>query len=478
MSRILFALFASAAALAAASVSRGQPDLAGAAGEPDELVQRAVERRALEAVIWGMPAVNFDLMYQAMLKVGARANQVVFWSNLVDWKNQTLTPNPNTIYLMPFIDMTAAGPMVVEIPPAEGGSITGTITDAWQVALEDVGPAGADEGRGGRYLIVPPGYQGRIPDGYFVLRSTTNMAGALFRSNVGTGSAEDVAKAVAYGKRIRLYPLSEAAGPPQTTFVDALGVEFDSTIPYDIRFFESLDRVVQREPWLERDKAMIDPLRSIGIEQGKPFAPTSGERTALERAAREARALLDRRYEGLFTPYYPDGQWALPVAPAVVEGLANGFSTPGVYPLDDRGTFYSFAYSSVKKLGSGQFYLVALNDGSGEPLQGGNAYRLTIPAEAPVDLYWSATVYDRTTHALIREQPWSTRASTTPGLEVNRDGSVDLFFGPRAPAGKEANWVPTVEGSGWEIMVRFYGPRPPLFDKTWRLPDLEKLGSP
>src|SRR3712207_97164 len=111
---------------------------------PQELEQRAVHRRAVEAVIWGMPAVNFDLMLQAALKAGAKENQIVYWSNFLDWKNQTLTPNPSTIYLMPFLNMKDVGPMVVEIPPADGGSITGTIFDAWQVALEDVGPAGVD----------------------------------------------------------------------------------------------------------------------------------------------------------------------------------------------------------------------------------------------------------------------------------------------------------------------------------------------
>ncbi|WP_312010030.1 DUF1254 domain-containing protein [Bradyrhizobium australafricanum] len=377
---------------------------------------------------------------------------------------------------MPFINMKDVGPAVVEIPAADEGQITGTITDAWQVALEDVGPAGADKGKGGRYLILPPGYSKNVPEGYIVLRSPTNAVTGLFRSNIGRGSDADIAKAVDYGKRIKLYPLSGAASPPPTTFIDALGVEYDSTIPYDIRFFESLNRFVQMEPWLERDKAMIDQLKSVGIEQGKPFNPNTKTRKVLEEAAIEARSVLDLKYEALFTPYYQGSQWALPVAPAVVEGLANSFTTPDVYPVDDRGTFFSFAFSSVKKLGSGQFYLVALRDKAGQPLDGADTYRLTVPANAPVQLYWSATVYDRITHALIRDQKWPSRASTSPGLQTNADGSVDLFFGPKPPAGKESNWVPTQSGRGWEIMLRFYGPEKPLFDKTWRVPEIEKVG--
>ncbi|WP_439594305.1 DUF1254 domain-containing protein, partial [Microbacterium sp.] len=150
---------------------------------PEELGQRTVHRRAVEAVVWGMPAVNFDLMLQAALKAGGKDNQIVYWSRFLDWKNQTLTPNPSTIYFMPFISTKEAGPMVLELPSAEGGSLTGTITDAWQTALEDVGPAGADKGKGGKYLILPPRHTAPIPNGYIVVHSSTYMAGPLLRSN-------------------------------------------------------------------------------------------------------------------------------------------------------------------------------------------------------------------------------------------------------------------------------------------------------
>ena len=438
--------------------------------------EQVIEIRAVQAVIWAMPAVNYDRMLQAMVKAGGQENQIVYWSKLFDWKNQTLTPNPNTIYLMPFMNTKDTGPLVLEIPAAsEGQEITGTVTDAWQVALEDVGPAGADKGEGGKYLILPPDYAGNIPSGYIVLRSSTHMSSALLRSSIGNGSDTDIAKAVAYGKRIKVYPLSKASNPPATTFVDALGTTFDSTIPYDIRFFESLDRFVQKEPWQERDKAMIDQLKSIGIEQGKPFKPDTERQRVLEQAAVSAASWLDKHYEALFSPYYPGGQWALPLAHELTEGLANSFSTPGVYPVDTRGVFFSFAFSSVKKLGTGQFYLVALRDKTGAPFDGDSTYRLTVPAKAPVRLYWSATVYDRSTHTLIQDQKWPSRGSMTPGLQTNADGSVDLYFGPKPPDGKESSWIPTQAGRGWEVMMRFYGPQPPLFDKSWVLPDLEKI---
>src|SRR6476660_8640885 len=212
----------------------------------EQLARNAVHRRALEAVIWGMPAVNTDLMYQAMAReVKGGWNQIVYWSRLLDWKNQTLTPNPDAIYLMPFFDTAQAGPMVIDIPPVDGGSITGSIMDCWQTPLEDVGPAGVDKGKGGKYLILPPGYKEKVPDGYIALPSSTYSGFALLRSNLKSSSEADVAKAVAYGKRVKFYPLSQASNPPTTKFVDAIDVLFDSTIPYDVRFLEALDRFVQ-----------------------------------------------------------------------------------------------------------------------------------------------------------------------------------------------------------------------------------------
>jgi hypothetical protein len=185
----------------------------------------------------------------------AGSNKVVYWSKLFDWKNQTLTPNPDAIYLMPFINTKDAGPMVLEIPAADEGSITGSVDDCWQNALEDVGPAGVDKGKGGKYLILPPGYKNKVPDGYIALPSDTYQSYALLRSILKSGSDADVANAVAYGKRVKLYPLTQAAKegvPPATTFVDAIDVVFDATIPFDLRYLESLNRIVQSEPWLTR----------------------------------------------------------------------------------------------------------------------------------------------------------------------------------------------------------------------------------
>jgi hypothetical protein len=443
---------------------------------PAELDERTLRRRAVEAVIWGMPAVNYDLMYQAAIREAGDFNQVIYWSRLPDWKIQTLTPNPDAIYLTPFTNTADVGPVVLEIPPADEGSITGTVMDVWQCALEDVGPAGVDKGQGGKYLILTPGYEDTVPAGYIPLPSDTYQGYALLRSIPRSGSESDVADAVAYGKRVELYPLSQATNPPATTFVDVVDVVYDATITYDLRFFESLNRIVQAEPWLERDKAVIDPLKSIGIEKGKPFDPDPRTQDMLNDAAGEAHAWLVARYEAsLSSPYYEGGHWARPGSRELFEGQATFFAKPDVYPVDVRGVTFSYAYFTPKHLGTGSSYLLAIADKDGGLLDGGTTYRLTVPSNVPVSQYWSATVYDRATHAPIRNAGWPSRSSQTPGLQENADGSVDVYFGPNAPAGKEANWVPTSTDGGFEVLFRFYGPEKPLFEKTWRLPDIEKI---
>ena len=400
----------------------------------DDLIRRTVERRAAEAVNWGIPAVNFDRMLQAMISAGGAINQIVYWPRLQNWRNQTLTPNPDVIYVMPFFSTKEAGPMVLEIPAANGGSITGTIMDAWQSAFEDVGPAGLDKGEGGKYLILPPDYTDTVPEGYLALRSKTYQGYALLRSILKSGSDADLAQAIAYAKKIKLYPLSEATNPRPSFFVNADDVVFDATLPYDVRFFRSLDRFVQYEPWLDRDKVMIDMLKSIGIEKGKPFSPDASREELLTAAAREAHAWLDATFETLFVPFNEGKHWAVPVAPEFVETQASFWEKPGGYAVDARGSYFLLGFSTVKHLGQGQFYLFAIHDRDGKPLDGGATYHLSIPAKAPARQYWSAVIYDRETHALIRGAPRVGLSSQSSALQTNADGSVDIYFGPRAPA--------------------------------------------
>jgi hypothetical protein len=440
-----------------------------------DLAARAVRRRAVEAAIWGMPAVNFRLMFEEMVdKLHGGFNQVLYWPRLLDWKNQTLTPNPDVIYLMPFFNTKDVGPIVLEIPPADGGLFNGSIMTYWQAAIEDVGPGGVDKGQGGKYLILPPNFDtAQVPRGYIAMPSDTYQGYALLRSVLKSGNEEDVAEAVAYATRLRLYPLSRAAKPPATTFVDAGGVLFDSTIRYDLSFYRTLDRMVQAEPWLERDKAMIDPLKTIGIERGKPFKPDTNTKRILSDAIQEAKAWFDSRYDSL-PPFYDGERWFFPATEELHQNIMSSWRTPDSYPIDARGTAYSLAFFSAKHLGQSQYYLLCGRDENGKPLEGKTGYRLRVPAKAPVTQYWSLTVYDRATHAFIRRARRVGRSSQTPGLQRNPDGSADIFFGPIAPAGGPSNWIPTDPKGRFEVLARFYGPQKPLFDKTWRLPDIEK----
>lgn len=450
---------------------------AGPPTNPAEIADRALHRRAIETVIWGMPAVNYELMRRQMVKLGGAPNQVVFWSRPASWKNQTLTPNPDTIYLMPFFSTRDVGPVVLEIPPADSGAIVGSVNDCWQTAIEDIGPAGADKGAGGKFLVLPPDHAGGVPDGYLRCASSTYQSYALLRSNYRSAGDADIADAVAYGKRVRVYPLSAAADPPETIYIDAFDVLFDATIPYDARFFDALNSIVQTEPWLARDKAMIDTLKSIGIEKGNPFAPDDKTRRIFNLATHEAHSWLANRLETSYfpPPYFDDSHWHVPASGEVIDGMTTTFADPASYPVDNRAVAYSIAFFSARHSGAGQFYLMTLKDGKGNKLDGGRTYRLRVPASAPVHQYWSVTAYDGKSHTLIRDTPRSSRSSTSPDLTVNTDGSVDICFGPAAPENASSNWIPTKACNAFEVIVRFYGPDQALFDKVWKLPDIERL---
>jgi hypothetical protein len=463
-------ILAAAAILFAASAAQA------ADTTPDQASKRLIEGRAVEAVIWGMPAVNYDLMLQEFKKIGGKENQIVYWSRPLDGNNQTLTPNPDSIYFMAFYN-TKNGPVVLEIPPAgDDGSINANIVTTWQMPLADGGPYGTDKGQGGKYLLLPPGYSGEVPEGYIPLQSDTYGGYALIRSNLKSHGDADVAKSVAYGKRVKLYPLSEAANPAETVFVDAADVVFDSTIHYDASFFDRLNRIVQDEPWIPRDRAMIDQLKSIGIEKSKSFSPDDKTKALLNAAAQYGKVLLEQRFDAGFPPFFEGTHWTLPVSsPDLVKAMQSGFSDPESYPIDARGLAYTYAFVGIKNLGDGQYYLFNIKDKDGDAYDGGKNYRLHVPANPPVRQYWSVTVYDRTLHTLLRDVKRASRASNASEVQKNKDGSVDVYFGPEPPPGKESNWVPTKPGQGFEFIFRLYGPTEALFEKTWKLPDVEKV---
>ncbi|MBN9604034.1 MAG: DUF1254 domain-containing protein [Afipia felis] len=467
MKRIVLSLFA---LLAVNSAQAQAPSF-------DELSRRMIERRAVEAVIWGMPAVNTDLMRQQMLtKTDGKIGQVIYWGRPLDWHNQTLTPNPDTLYFMTFFD-TKDGPIVLDFPPATSeGSLNGNIVNVWQAPLEDAGLLGVDKGKGVRLLLLPPGYSGKIPDGYEALQVGTHSGYALLRSNLASHSEADVAGSIAYGKKWKVYPLSQASNPPETVFHDVKDVLFDSTIRYDASFFENLNRIVQTEPWLDRDRVMIDQLKTLGIEKGKPFHPDEQTKAILDGAIKEAHALLAAKYDAGLPPFFSEtSRWTAPIFPELAKAASAGFTEPSAYPVDTRGLTYTYGYIGIKRLGAGQYYLISIRDKDGDAFDGAKTYRLHVPADPPVGQYWSVTAYDRETHALIKNMPRASRASNAAEIKKNADGSVDLYLGPKAPAGQETNWIPTDAARKFELMFRAYGPKPEFFEKKWSLSDVEQV---
>lgn len=461
-------LIASFALLCATAVQAQTPSM-------DEINRRMIERRAVEAVIWGMPVVNYDLMLQEMKRVGGEEGQVIYWGRPMDAKNQTLTPNPDALYFMTFFN-TKDGPVVLDLPPGDAnGSFNGNIVTVWQMPLEDAGLLGLDKGKGGKYVVLPPDYKASVPAGFISLPSDTFGGYALIRSNLKSHGDADVQASIAYGKKVKVYPLAQAANPPPTVFTDVKDSVFDSTIRYDASFFEHLDRIVQGEAWLDRDRVMIDPLKSLGIEKGKPFKPDAPTRALLDQGAREAQAYLEAKYDAGLPAFWTGSRWAVPALPELVKAAQAEFNEADAYPVDARGLAYTYGYIGIKRLGAGQFYLISIRDKDGDGFDGSRTYRLTVPANPPVEQYWSVTAYDRQTHALIKIMSRASRSSQIPELQKNADGSIDIWFGPRAPAGKDANWVPTDPARKFELMFRLYGPRKELFDKAWKLPDVEKV---
>ena len=364
------------------------------------------------------------------------------------------------------------------MPPGDAtASLTGNIVTVWQTALEDVGLNGIDKGAGGKFVILPPGYKDKVPDGFTALPADTDSGFALLRSNLKSHSDADVAASIAYGKRVKVYPLSAAANPPETVFTDVKDVNYDSTIRYDASFFDNLNRIVQSEPWIERDRAMIDQLRTLGVEKGKPFAPSEATRKVLDAAVNEAEAILEQRYDAGFPPFYPNSRWMYPTWPEAIEGQGTTYADRDKYAIDGRALLYTYGYISIKRPGTAQFYLISIRDKDGDGFDGAKAYRLRVPPNVPVEQYWSVTAYDRQTHALIRNMPRASRSSQIPEMQKSADGSVDVFFGPKAAAGKESNWVPTDPKRGFELMLRVYGPKKEFFDKVWVLPDVEKVAA-
>jgi len=440
---------------------------------PDDLKLRAVHRRAVEAAIWGMPLVSVDTMREAGQRdAGAGYNDIIFWSKPADWQFQFTTPNASTYYVF-FAFNLKDWPVVLDIPPAIGAGLFGSLVDAWEVPVTDVGPEGDDQGKGGRYVMLPPGFSGEVPQGYFPLRFETNNGYGLLRAIPVTTSQGDIDKAIGLVRQLRLYPLARADAPPEQRHIDMAGKVLDGVVKFDDGYFDRLARMIDEEPVRPRDHVMMGQLGSLGIAKGQSFHADAATRKILGEAAEEAHQGFMQGLRG-GEPWWPGSQWRMPEDKGAKTGF--GFEDENALYLDQRGMIFFFAFAAPKKLGAATFYLVGATDSTGEALTGERTYRLHVPAGVPARQYWAATVYDLETCCFIPKMPRPGIDSYDKEMQRNEDGSVDLYFGPAAPAGQEANWIPTAPGRAWISLFRFYGPEKPLFEKTWRLADYERQG--
>jgi len=436
-----------------------------------ELARRSIERRAVEAAIWGIPLVSMAAMRAAFFRdAGARYNDIVYFSQPADWRFQFTTPNASTYYVY-FNFNTKDGPVVLELPSAEDAGLFGSFVNAWQEPIVDIGPEGEDRGRGGKYVILPPNDLAGAPDRYIPVHPGTSNGYALFRTIPHSASETDIAAALALVRRIRLYPLASASDPPRHRHIDMSGKLFDGTVPFDDTLFAHLARMVNEEDIETRDLVAMRQLRSLGIRKGEAFAPDDEMRGILDAAAGEAQAGFMEGLRG-GTPFFPGTQWKLLENIGARTGFT--FQTDDALYIDERALIYYMAFAAPKNLGAGTFYLMGANDSTGHALHGEDRYRLTVPAKVPVRQYWAVTVYDCESACFMREAP-SISIDSFQQTEKNADGSVDVYFGPTPPEGQDSNWIYTEPGKRWFALFRFYGPEPALFDKSWTLTDIEEI---
>lgn len=447
----------------------------------NEIARKTIERRAIEAAIWATPIVSFHAMREAVFRdAGIGYNDIVYLSKPAGWKFQTPTPG-NTMNYMQLNINTTDGPVVFEIPAEIEAGLFGGMLDAWQAPFVDIGPEGPDAGKGGKYLVLPPHYDGEIPEGYFVSEVETYNSYGLFRFTPRSGSAEDLAATISMMKKVRVYPLSEAANPPEQRFVDMADELFDGVMTFDETYFDALAQMINEEPVLDQDKTMMGLLLTLGIKKGQPFEPSAELRTVLAKAAQDAHAFLMDGAEKYVTPFWENSTWNIPIVGAAIQ-TEMSFRFPDYLDTDARAIQYFQVYGGVKSVakraGKGvpsTFYQTAFRDADGELLRGEATYSLRVPADCPVNLFWSMTVYDLVTCCFIRDVPRTGLDDYDPNIEKNDDGSVTVYFGPESPAGKEGNWIPTLAGRPWFPFFRAYGPKASILDKKWVLPAIERV---
>ena len=445
-------------------------------GVPDKATAQKVYdnldfQRGVQAYLNSIQIASMYGMRKGILEFGPANTTALLFETLMDSKALWLTPNTTSVYMTSWLELKDE-PMVIETPP----NVLGIIDDHYFKYVADFGNAGPDKGKGGKFLILPPGYKGDVPDGYHVARTKTYGNWVIWRGFQEDG---DPKPAVDRTKKLfRMYPLSQKDNPPKMNFINVSG-KFNNTIHrMDYGIFEEINEVVQAEPTDAEDAELLGLLASIGIEKGKPFKPDARMKKILTEAAdvgaATVRTLAARPREDKYYFYPGEGVWTTPFP-----GGSHEFLEGGARVLDARSFFHFYATGitpamTAKLVGKGSQYAVAYVDSTGEAFDGGKTYKVTLPKDVPAKDFWSFTLYDNQTRAMLQtDQQFPGLDNNKKGLKQNADGSFDVYFGPEAPKGHEANWIQTVPGKGWNMLLRLYGPLAPWFDKSWRPGDPE-----
>ena len=448
-------------------------------GVPDarttELVYDHLDfHRAYRAFLSGIPIASMAAMREGLLSFGPANTTVLQFEELMDSRSLWLTANTTSVYQAMWLEL-GDEPVVIETPP----DVLGIIDDHWFRYVADFGRLGPDRGEGGRFLVLPPGYEGDVPGGYFVVRTNTYGHWVIWRGFQVDGSTREAVEATR--ERFRVYPWSRRDDPPAMTFKNVSGDAHNTIHRMDAAIFDEINRVVQAEPAEGLDPETLGALAAIGIRKGEPFEPDERMRRILDAAAEAGAAtvktIMSRPRDEMFYFFPGESNWMNPFPGGSYEWLRDGARL-----LDARAGFHFYATGITPAMakniiGKGSKYAYTYLDADGAPLDGAETYRVNIPPDVPAKDFWSLTLYDNQTRSMLQtDQRFPGIDNNKPGMVINDDGSYDVYFGPVPPEGRENNWVQTVPGKGFNVIFRLYGPLEPWFEKRWRPGEIERVG--
>ena len=434
--------------------------------------------RAFELALWAMPATDSFATREAIIRdLHGAANDIVINTRPMDSDIHLVALQTQTPYLQGAIDLND-GPVVVEVPKASKDShLYGVISDAWQRPLEDtdIGLLGWDKGEGAKYLILPPNYDGPIPEGYKLMPSRTFLQNFLIRS-ISTAGWD---AAVEYGKTLKIYPLASAKNPGKTRFLDMSRQPYRAAPAFDAEYFELVNMVIQEEPINPFDKNMLGMASYIGMEKGKPFTPTEHQRQILEQVAKDVQNHLIKISNGIsWVPVENQSGWTrFNLFPEdIKQGKRYVYENEnGAIDYQRRAAITYWAYCMPAVLGSGTMYNVAMVDADDQPINSSKNYRITMPEYFPARDFWAIFAYDSHTRTFIANGAKGRHLSSNDDLVKNSDGSIDIYIGPNKPKGLESNWIETIPGSEIFIGVRTYGPEDSVLTGEYKIPRFELI---